>query len=133
MGMYLGAGRERVRADINVTPLVDVVLVLLIIFMIATPIVLNQLAASVPQTVEAPRPPPVHELVVGYRAGVVLLNAEPVTESELVSKVRAELAQRRDRTVFFDVDDDANYGDAVRLLDLVRGTGARTLALVTRN
>ena len=117
------------KAEINVTPLIDVVLVVLIIFMIATPVVVGNLAATIPEKATGER---IEEaLVVGYRGGVITLNHQATTERKLVGDLRSRLAQRRDKVVFFDIDDDASYGVAVRLMDLVRGIGAKTLALQT--
>ena len=120
------------KAEINVTPLIDVVLVVLIIFMIATPTVLRQLAASVPKKSSGIADVFEEPLVVSYRSGVIMLNKQPTTESKLTDDLRSRLAHRRDKVVFFDIDDDASYGVAVRLMDLVRGVGAKTLALETR-
>ena len=131
--MTMNPGRSKLRAaEINVTPLVDVVLVLLIIFMVATPVVLREIAAAVPRTQTGAAPPP-GPLLVGYRNGVILLNRQPVSETELVGKVQAAIAHERNRVVLFDIDDDAAYEVAVHLMDVVRGAGARTLALVTPN
>src|SRR5262245_44709428 len=131
MTMNLGRSKKRA-AEINVTPLVDVVLVLLIIFMVATPMIVRQLAAAVPRTEKGPPPAP-GPLMVSYRSGVILLNHQPVTEEELVAKVHATLAREHNRVVLFDIDDDTAYAVAVHLMDVVRGAGAKTLALVTQN
>jgi biopolymer transport protein ExbD len=141
MGMNVGGAKGGPRAEINVTPLVDVVLVLLIIFMVMTPLMLKELGVNVPkkENVEVTQEVTSDQLVIGVRpnpsgAGVtVLLNNETVAEGALADKMHTLLAQRRDKVVFFNVDDDALYGDAVHVMDIVRGAGAKTLGIMTRN
>src|SRR5689334_14717685 len=118
------------RPSINVTPLIDVVLVLLIIFMVASPRILEQLQAVIPHRVDT-RPSWKLPIVVGYRHGVLLLNQQPTTETALPGQVGALLARRPDKAVFFEIGDDASYGMAVHLMAVVRGAGATTLALTT--
>jgi biopolymer transport protein ExbD len=136
MGMNLGGAKGSVRAEINVTPLVDVVLVLLIIFMVMTPLMLKELGINVPKKEQAEVVQAVNQdqLVIAYRSnGTILLNNEPIAEAILGDKMRTLLAQRRDKVVFFNVDDDANYGEAVHVMDIVRGAGAKTLGIMTKN
>jgi len=140
MGMNVGA-KGGVKSEINVTPLVDVVLVLLIIFMVMTPLMLKELGINVPkkeqtQVVESTT---ADQLVVSLRpnadgkGSTVLINNETVAEGILADRMHTLLAQRRDKIVFFNVDDDANYGDAVRVMDIVRGAGAKVLGIMTKN
>ena len=135
MGMAVGGSKKGVRAEINVTPLVDVVLVLLIIFMVMTPLMLKELGVNVPkkENVEVQNVTQADQLVIEFRANTILLNKEPVSESQLADKIHTALAQRRDKVVFFNIDDEAPYGDAVHVMDIVRGAGAKTLGIMTRN
>jgi len=135
MGMAVGGAKKGVKAEINVTPLVDVVLVLLIIFMVMTPLMLKELGVNVPkkENVEVQNVTQADQLVIEYRSGTILLNKETVPESQLADKIHTALAQRRDKVVFFNVDDDANYGEAVHVMDIVRGAGAKTLGIMTKN
>jgi len=121
------------RASINVTPLIDIVLVVLIIFMVATPTVVRQMAAHTPKTEHSDSPTVQAAPTVTYRGGVILLDQKPMTESDLLGALRARLADARDKTVFVDVDDEASYGVAVRLLEVARGAGAQTLAFTPEN
>ena len=116
------------RAAINVTPLIDIVLVVLIIFMVSLPTVVRQMPAQVPKTERSDRPTVQTAPTVTYRGGVILLDQKPMTEADLLGALRARLADARDKTVFVDVDDEASYGVAVRLLEVARGAGAQTLA-----
>jgi biopolymer transport protein ExbD len=135
MGMNVGGAKGKVKAEINVTPLVDVVLVLLIIFMVMTPLMLKELGVHVPKKEQAEVTEQVSadQLVVGYREKVILLNNEPIAEEQLGPKLRDVLSQRRDKVVFFNIDDEANYGEAVHVMDIVRGAGAKTLGIMTKN
>jgi biopolymer transport protein TolR len=135
MAFSVGNGKGP-QADINVTPLIDVVLVLLIIFMVMTPVMLKELVAKVPQkqTENVPLPPGESTIVVELDAHDQLsLNGEPVAPEALGAKVSDRLAHDRGRVVFFKIADDANYGRAVRIMDVCKGAGAKTLGIVTKD
>lgn len=130
------AGKSRaVRPSMNVTPLVDVVLVLLIIFMVITPLLARQFSLRVPPKEEENIPPPPSDgpppvvLTVG-RDGRISLNQETISPADLSEKLSRVLAARTDRVVFFDAHDDAPYGVAINALDLARSGGAATIAVL---
>jgi biopolymer transport protein TolR len=127
------ASKKGARGDINVTPLVDVVLVLLIIFMVLTPSTLKHLTATVPKKAEDDTPqPPGETILVEYTAKRELsINGEPVAPESLAERLADRLRHDRQKVVFFRAEDEAPYGEVVRLMDLARGSGARTLAVVT--
>ncbi len=130
-----GSGpRSGIKGEINITPLIDVVLVLLIIFMVLVPASLEQLTAAVPRKAEAATPAdPSRQIVLKIGAGGELtLDEQPVGAAELAGKVTQRLAADAGKVVFFDVDDGARYGAVVQVMDLVKGVGGR-LALVTRD
>ena len=136
MAFSVGTGKRGPQADINVTPLIDVVLVLLIIFMVMTPVTLKELPAKVPQkqTENVPLPPGESAIVVELDAHDQLaLNGEAVAPEALGAKVAERLAHDRQKVVFFKISDDANYGRAVRVMDVCKGAGARTLGIVTKD
>jgi biopolymer transport protein ExbD len=133
--MAMDVGRSRgLKGDINVTPLIDVVLVLLIIFMVLTPSLLKHLTAAVPKKSEDLAPQVADSaIVVEYsRERELKLNAEPVAVEALSEKLAERLRAARQKAVFFRADDEAPYGDVIRLMDIARGAGAQTLAVVTR-
>lgn len=134
MAFSNGGGSSGVRSDINITPLVDVVLVLLIIFMVMTPTLLKQLPVQVPDKDDsAPSTPAGDQLVVGIdAAGALSLDGERLSREELVNRVRTRLSGHGDRVVFFDIDDRASYGLSVEVIDECRGAGAQVLGMVTR-
>ena len=134
MAFSVGGGRRGPQAEINVTPLIDIVLVLLIIFMVLTPVMLKELPAKVPQkqAETMPQPPGENPIVVEVDAhDALLLNGEPVAPEALAGAVGERLRHDRQKVVFFRIDDDANYGRAVRVMDVCRGAGAKTLGIVT--
>ena len=141
MAMDLATGgrgsKHAVRPSMNVTPLVDVVLVLLIIFMVIAPMMVKQFWLHVPkkETAAAPEeasndgPVPV---VLTVRADkTVWINKDKVELAELGEKLSRIFAARTDRLVFFDADDAVAYGDAMRVLDAARGGGAANIAVLT--
>ena len=135
MGMNVGGKtRNGATAEINITPLIDVVLVLLIIFMVLVPSSMKQLTATLPRkqddTTTANQPAQI-VLKIGP-GGELSLDAETVTPQKLREVMRARLSRDAGKLVIFDVDDDAHYGAVVRFMDIVKGAGARTLAIVTR-
>jgi biopolymer transport protein ExbD/biopolymer transport protein TolR len=119
----------------NVTPLVDVVLVLLIIFMVITPMLARKLWLRLPEKpddVAAPAPderPPV-VLSLG-EDGAIRVNREAVSDADLPDRLRRIFGARRDHTLFFSAHDDAEYGDAMHLMDRAREGGASTIAVIT--
>jgi biopolymer transport protein ExbD len=133
-----GSSRKRAGApygEINVTPLIDIVLVLLIIFMVMTPIMLKELVAKVPQkqAENVPQPPGENPIIVELDAQDALtLNGEAVLPEALGARVADRLRHDRQKVVFFKIADDANYGRAVRVMDVCKGAGAVTLGIVTK-
>lgn len=139
MGMDLDTGgpKKSVRPVMNVAPLVDVVLVLLIIFMVITPLLTKQMTVNVPIKPEdkpADVTPPDHEpqvvLWVGSD-GRARVNKEVVPDAELATRLKQVFAARRDQNLFFDSHDDAPFGRAVQVLDTARGAGITTIAVLT--
>ncbi|HET9955847.1 MAG TPA: biopolymer transporter ExbD [Polyangiaceae bacterium] len=133
MSMDVGS-KKGPRSDINVTPLIDVVLVLLIIFMVLTPSMLKHLTATVPRKAEDNTPPSTDTtIVVEYTAKRELsVNTEPISIEELTEKLKARLRGGRQKVVFFKAEDEAPYGEVIRIMDIARGSGAEVLAVVTK-
>jgi biopolymer transport protein ExbD len=135
MAFSVGGAKGRPSGEINVTPLIDIVLVLLIIFMVLTPVMLKELVAKVPQkSTELVPPPGDNPIIVELDARDQLsLNGEPLASEALAGQVAERLRHDRQRVVFFKIDDDANYGQAVRVMDLCKGAGAATLGIITKD
>ena len=124
-------------SDINVTPLVDVVLVLLIIFMVLTPLLDKDIEVRVPATeqVEEMSEVPPDQLVVSLsKEGELKINYQVVAPEQYVEKLTAILATKtrnEDKLVFFVSDDKTNYGKLVAALDGAKQAGAVTLGMMT--
>ena len=136
MAMNLGGGGGKaVTPQMNVTPLVDVVLVLLIIFMVITPLLTKtfwihtpkQETEQVPQEQLQNDPNPPLVLHVGPERKVEV-NGTAVAFEELPDRLRRMFAARDDHVLFFDAEDDVEYGYAVEVLDQARAGGAVTIA-----
>lgn len=135
--MSFGGGNGKgASSEINVTPLIDIVLVLLIIFMVMTPVMLKDIAAAVPrkaveETVAPAGSPPI--VVRLDASGALSLSGQPIEVEALAARVADRLAHDRKKVVFFDVDDSAAYGRAVKLMDICKGAGAKVLGIVTKD
>ena len=131
MAFEVGGGNKyKPKPQMNVTPLVDVVLVLLIIFMVITPMLAKQFWLRVPE----PSPPdgepdPSSVVVTMDPRGGLRLNDRPMTQPQLVERVRTLMSTRTERLVFFDAADDAPFGQAVECMDQLRGAGAALIAV----
>ncbi|HKB71276.1 MAG TPA: biopolymer transporter ExbD [Thermoanaerobaculia bacterium] len=115
-----------VRSEINVTPLVDVCLVLLIIFIVIQPMTQMGYNATIPPKAPpsaTPSAPPPDQLVVSYTADKkIFLNKQEMTQTALVTQLGQILENRREKVVFFSVDDTANYGETMNVMDAVRNS-----------
>jgi len=139
MGIAIGAGKGKKKGrgapEMNVTPLVDVVLVLLIIFMVITPLLSKQFWLALPDPKEQDEPPsqvtqePI--VVTVTKQGQFRINREQVSDKELETRLHRMLAARKERSVFFDAHDDASFARASQALDIARAAGAATIAIAT--
>jgi biopolymer transport protein ExbD len=119
------------KSDINITPLVDIVLVLLIIFMVITPLLQMGYDVKVPPKATVENPPAMDQLIVSLTAqNRIYLNKEPLDAQSLSLRLSEILKNRRDKTVFFSADDSTTYGDVARVMDIVRTAGAKNIGIV---
>jgi len=127
-------GDESEMADINVTPLVDVMLVLLIIFMIAAPMLHQGIEVTLPRAESAENLPLRVDdpLVLSVRTdGLVYLRDEPIHPTKLVERLTPLLEQRGDRQVFIKGDRAISYGQFIEVVDLLYQGGITHVGLVT--
>jgi len=125
---------DPVMPEVNVTPLIDVVLVLLIIFMVVTPLLAKQMWLQLPkQETKAAEPPSENKSVVltVKKDGTLAINGAELPKAELRDKVSRVMAARTDKVVYFDAADDAPYAMTVEAMDLARQGGAKTIAILT--
>ena len=119
-------------SNINVTPLVDVMLVLLVIFMVTAPILQQGVTINLPKVKAVALTGEEQQLVVSVtRNGQVYLNDTSINLTELTPKLQAILRLRPDRQVFLRADQRVPYGDVMRVIATVKGAGVERLGMVT--
>jgi biopolymer transport protein TolR len=133
MGMSVGGGGdESVVSEINVTPLVDVMLVLLIIFMIAAPMLVQGLDVNLPQVTAQAMDSKKERLIVTLtKDKAVLLDEVQVNRENLIDKIKAVLASKADQQVYLRADEEVTYGFVVEIMAALREAGVQQLGMVT--
>ncbi len=133
MAMSTGGGGRNLMSEINVTPLVDVMLVLLIIFMILQPMLQMGYDVNVPPNNPSSGPQQVNpeQIIVSLTANnEIYLNKERVERSNLPIRLQEVLRNRGKKPVFFSCEDTVKYDEAMKLMDIVRNNGAENIGIV---
>ncbi len=133
MAFHTQDSDDQVIADINVTPLVDVMLVLLIIFMVAAPMLHQGVEVALPKSAASQLPMREEDpLVLSVnREGLVYIQDEPVHQSLLVDRLKGMIAARGDESVFLKGDREVSYGRIIEVLNLLHEGGITRVGMVT--
>jgi biopolymer transport protein TolR len=130
--MAMESHSRRLMSDINVTPLVDVMLVLLIIFMVTAPMMMQGVNVSLPQTVSNPLPSEEDYLIISVDSDQqIYINDYKVGLEALQSKIKKILENRPDQRVYLRADKGIPYGIVVRVISEVKNAGVAKLGMVT--
>ncbi len=131
--MVSGKQPRTALAEINVTPLVDVMLVLLIIFMITAPMLQHEVDVNLPVASGKQRQTRPEQLVVTVtKEGKIYLNQAPYTVASLATKLQALARAERRQEIFLRADAEVPYGLVVRVMDAVKKAGIHKLGIITR-
>ena len=133
MGMDVGRKQGGLNCTINVTPMADVMLVLLIIIMLIAPLLQKGIDVTLPEaSYPADKPENDAQTVLGVdKDGRYFVDQQPVLENELLIRVQAALDRKLERIVLIKADTDTTYGDVMALLDQLQRAGIEDIGLIT--
>ena len=133
MSMDVGGAKGGPKSDINVTPLVDVMLVLLIIVMLIAPMMQKGVDVALPEADNSGDKPDTADQTVVHIGpdSKLYVNAIEVSEGEAVTRLQAALENKADKIVYLKGDKDAPYGAIMKMMDALRGAGIESVGLIT--
>jgi len=133
MAMDMGGAKGGVKSDINVTPLCDVMLVLLIIMMIVAPLLQQGVSVKLPQATNTVDKPEVQgqTVIAIAKDKSMYVNAKPVQEAEMASKITELLENAKEKVVLIKADEEVEYGAVMSAMDQLRQAGIEDIGLIT--
>ena len=132
MAMDLGGAKGGVKSDINVTPLCDVMLVLLIIMMIVAPLLQQGVSVTLPKASNTVDKPEVQgQIVIAIaKDKTMYVNAKPVQESEMATKINEILENAKEKVVLIKADEEVEYSAVMAAMDQLRQAGIEDIGLI---
>ena len=133
MAMDLGGAQGGLKSDINVTPLVDVMLVLLVIMMLIAPLLQQGVSVKLPTASNTTDKPEVQgqTIIAIASKGALYLNARPIKDDELADKVKDLLENQKEKIVLIKGDEAADYSFIMAAMDQLRQAGIEVIGLIT--
>lgn len=134
MAFSMSSGRRTAMSEINVTPLVDVMLVLLIIFMVTAPMMQEGVSVELPEAKGAPldKEHKKQEIVISVSGkGNIFVNEVPVAETDLADKIKAATKDTPTQEVYLRADKTVPYGTVVRIMGALKNAGVANLGMIT--
>lgn len=132
MGAGAETGRRRAMSQINVTPFVDVMLVLLVIFLVTAPMMESGIDVNLPKVASGPITSAEEPIVISInKKGAVIINKKKVPMSKLNNKLKAVFKRRKDRTVYLKADESVPYGQVAKAMAEIRKSGISKIAMIT--
>jgi biopolymer transport protein TolR len=133
MAMDVGGAKGGIKSDINVTPLVDVMLVLLIIMMIVAPMLQQGVVLTLPTAVNTTDKPDTSDQIVVFvdANSKLYVNTIPVQEADVVGRLQTVLEDKKEKTVYLKGDKDAPYSAIMKMMDALRKAQIDTVGLIT--
>lgn len=135
MSFNMSGNRRAAMSDINVTPLVDVMLVLLIIFMVTAPMMKEGVSVDIPEAEGKPidTKPNVEAIVISVTAsGTIDVDGDPVTIDQLTDRIKADVKSNPERDVNLRAGKNVPYGVVVRIMAKLRNAGIANLGMITK-
>ena len=126
------SNRKKNFADINVTPLVDVMLVLLIIFMVTAPMMQQGININLPKVTTNPLDLPEQPVIVSLtKSNQIYINKAKVKKKDLVRKLKYILSKRKDKSIYLKADERIPYGNVVKLMGMLYKSGITNIGIIT--
>lgn len=130
--MMLGSNRDQLMSDINVTPFVDVMLVLLIIFMVTAPMMIQGIDVSLPEATSKPLPAETDQLIITInKNNQIFINDYQIRLDFFREKLRSIIKSSQNKNVYLKADKQISYGMVVRVMSEIKEAGVEKLGMIT--